>query len=57
MEILTETRYRELYPGFSNPVMNVKTLSESADEAESIFTVMSGLLKPASSLTKQLSET
>jgi hypothetical protein len=26
MEMLTETRYRELFPGFSMPVMNVKIL-------------------------------
>jgi hypothetical protein len=26
MQNLTETRYRELIPGFSKPVINVKTL-------------------------------
>ncbi len=57
MQNLTETRYRELIPGFSKPVINVKTLSVSADEDERIFMVMSGLLKPARRLTKRLLET
>jgi hypothetical protein len=54
---LTETRYRELLPGFSKLVIIVKTLLVNADEDERIFTVMSGLLKPASRLTEWLSET
>jgi hypothetical protein len=29
MQNLTETRYKELIPGFSKPFMNVKTLSVS----------------------------
>jgi hypothetical protein len=29
MQILTETRYRELILGFSKPLMNVQTLSVS----------------------------
>jgi hypothetical protein len=29
MQNLTETRYRELIPGFRKPVINVKTLSVS----------------------------
>jgi hypothetical protein len=41
MQILTESRYRELLQGFSKPVMSVKTLSVryAANEAESIFKV------------------
>jgi hypothetical protein len=57
MQNLTETRNRELIPGFSKPVINVKTLSVAADEDERIFTIMSSLLKPASRLMKQLLET
>jgi hypothetical protein len=57
VQILTETRYKELLPGFSKPVMNFKPFQQAFDEDESIFMVMSNLLKPASSLMKLLSET
>jgi hypothetical protein len=37
MQNLTETLHRELIPGFSKPVMNVKTLSVAAAEDEHTY--------------------